>query len=549
MGLFDATSAEDIRRLSKTAIEPTRAKVTAYDLAVKYLAGDQEENVRQELASRFPSSQNVASGQQIYPQTIPFTERYIAEAANAYDKGCKRKLVGPDGEESEATKTQSDALNKHLDLIQYDETMLQVDQFQNLIESCGLWYQQRRGRLRAKVILPQNISIVLPEGDAGADVEDQDDIHAYLVRLGAKGANTRYAWVSRSEVAYYEAAAGVAVSEMAGDAVHPNPWQWEQVPVGNPSIAAGAPVSLPLMPIVWWHRQKPIGTILPTTDAMVVNANRELNIAWSVLHDTFRFQAFDTLVKTLMNPEKPGAFQRHGARFPVVLGLQETCDYIHSSVSFTDLSNLLLSYQKLFAMLKRMSPNDFSIEATAAVSGFAKLVDSLPKIEARAARILRLRSMETQMAWPRICAILIWLGVLDESARQMRLVVDYPDISFPKTPEEETQEIDRDVKYNLDTPAHVLSRRRGISVEDAEKEIVKNAEINARLKAAGPQPEPLSAVPPLGSLIGRRSNANADNPGTPDGSPARRTGRFGGPGRGSDRGGQPNGGPTPSRVA
>lgn len=221
-------------------------------------------------------------------------------------------------------------------------------------------------------------------------------------------------------------------------------------------------------------------------------------------------QSFSTLVINQM--DKQNAVVLHGARFPIKLGPGETAQYINSAVNYEQLVSVLIEFQQVCAVALRMSPNDFSLDQQAAMSGFAKLVDSLPKLEARHSRIRRLSRMESEYLWPVLGAILVWQGKVGKEAHTMRMLTDFPEMAFPMSPDEEAKKMETDFLHNLDTPANVLSRRQGISVEDAKAAILENAAINAELKAgapkaegvpgeAGPQPPRPAGLPRLGELI------------------------------------------------
>ena len=256
--------------------------------------------------------------------------------------------------------------------------------------------------------------------------------------------------------------------------------------------------------MTFWHRRVPLGELIVDTDPDIAYANQELNVAWSVLFDTMRFQGFATPVKKLNNPESPKARQRHGARFPVVIDINESFEYAVASVSYTEQVELLKTFSKTLAISKRMSPSDFSLDQQSAVSGFSKIVDSLPKLEARAERIRRLKYMEEQEAWPRNRAIMIRLGILDKASEQLSLRVKFADVDFPMSADEDIKRLDSDLKNNLTTRAKVLAERMGIGTEEAKKAVEENIEENKKDQPEiAPQPEQPSGGF-LGGSIGKR---------------------------------------------
>jgi hypothetical protein len=514
VGIFDSASADQIRALAREAVFTRSPAGTDYDTACRYLAGQQYEDVAGLLRQRFPSSQSGEPGQEMVPFTINLTERYVSEAANVYDKGAKRKLVDENGEESEATKAVTEAMNRHADEIQLDETMCRVDQIQNLIESCALSFGQKRAKLSLRIVLPQHAALVKSDEQTFDDA-DQEDYRAYIVRLTEldNQARARFAWYARTETAIFRGMDAQKVDTIEG--VYPNPWSWPQAVQTDPTKKAETQ-DRPLMPLVWWHRVEPIGELLSPGESSIVAANREINVALSVLMDTFRFQGFDTPVFNLADPNSPKAKRRVGARFPATLGIEETFSFAHSSAPYTEMVKTITDYLRMVAMCLRMSGNDFSIDAQAATSGFSKLVDALPKIEARAARVRRLRRMESEYLWPRMCAILQWLDVLPAGTEKLRLVTEFPDVEFPQTPEEIAKELETDIKYNLDTAANVYARRHGVSVEEAEEAVKKNAEKNRELRQAEQQAGGAQGPGQMfGQAPGQRPGQQVGQPGGP----------------------------------
>ncbi|HDL49736.1 MAG TPA: hypothetical protein ENH33_07260 [Actinobacteria bacterium] len=493
MSLFDRHTDDQILEIAKTA-KPSGADKTVTDRALDYLAGRMLVHVRADLSIRYPSTQGVSTGQEMQPQALPLVERFIGETANVYDRGAKRRMVDGDGNETEATRRVTDELNRLADEMALDESLHMIDQVQSLVESCGGWAVVKRGVPQLRLAYPHEIHTVAndsPEFDAN----DQRDYRAYIIGLGKGGKTNRFAWVARGETAYYEA--NSADSPKKIDSNTPNPWSWPQVDDTGEERPDMPTSDLPVMPLVLWHRRPPMRAILPQADATIAHVAHELNLSWSALMDVFRMQSFSTLVLTGMQSDE--AFQLHGARFPIKPGIEGGASYINSSVDYGQLVAVLVDYQRLCALALRMNPNDFSLDQKATMSGFAKLVDSLPKIEARHSRVRRLKRTEETGLWPVLGSILIWQNKIGEEAHEMRMVTDFPDLAFPLSPEEEAKKFETDFRYNLDTPAHVLARRRGISVGDAKKAIIENAEINEELGVVegkiGAKPEPAAPVP------------------------------------------------------
>jgi len=474
--------------------------------AVDFLEGRQIEHTRSELSRRYESAQTVMPTQPIEPITIALTERYIAEAANAYNHPVERTLVDPEtGEESDATRRETDGLHRMLEGTAYDEVLHRNDQYRHAFRPAPslIWYQIKRGALRPVVQFPHNVYPVIPDSPAFTDAADPRDYAGFVVELfhGAEsdeGQVRTFAFITAAQVVFYEGSPNQMERQLSSFA---NTLEWDQV-IDEPVIDADGDVTsfntteqrVGLQPLTFWHHSLPTGTLLPNTDTDIVHANLELNIAFSALFDTISYQGHATPVFGLNNPNSPKARRRLGVRFPQVLDVNETFNMVSAATSYSEQVQVLKDFVKLIAISKRMSANDFSLEGAPALSGFAKIVDSLPKLEARSENIKRLTYLEEEIAAPRLIATGIRLGFMSEAARSMRLRARFADVEFPKTEEEKTKELDRKLKHNLTSIAKEVARRDGISITDAEKVIEENREQNA----AAPSNEPPEQSRPQG---------------------------------------------------
>jgi NACalpha-BTF3-like transcription factor len=165
--------------------------------------------------------------------------------------------------------------------------------------------------------------------------------------------------------------------------------------------------------------------------------------------------------------------------------------------------DVISKYVRLIAVCKRLSPNDFASDGIAPASGFAKLIDSLPKIEARKERIARLKAIEEHSAWPVNCAILVWAGVLPESAKTMKLRVQFSEIEMPKSESERSQANTTDVQLGITSPIQLIMERYGLSEEAATEAYEKNKGFIPQ-PAQAPQ-EPVASS--LGAIIAARRTA------------------------------------------
>ncbi len=520
LALFQPRAETEIKNLLLDAKKQARQRLKAEsELAIDFLENRQIEHVRSELMRRYPRTQGGGSGQGIQPVCVPLTERYIAEAADAYNRTVKRKVANEDGSTDEAM---TEVVNADLEACGYNERLHRVDQLDNLTGGCGVWYQAKRGKLRPVVTYAHQIHEVAPVDGAFMDPADPDDYAGYVVEMHHAANDSwqpsrgSFAFITPAQVAYYTTAMGDPFSAVESMQTYESPYRWPQVV--DTDDQRGMDKELPLQMLTLWHKQLPVGGVIIDTDADIAQANLELNVQLSLLLDTIRVQGWAMPVLTLTNPEQAPQNMSWGARFPLALASGETASMLTSSAPYDEIVRALNAFVKFLAMAHRQSPNDFSLEHVGAASGFAKLVDSLPKLEARRERLARLKYLEEHVAWPRIAAVLKYLGRegFAGDISKKRLVVEFEGIEFPQSVDERTKEEEHDIKHGLTTPAKILAKRKGITVDQAEQEIAENREKNremlAEQQAAQGQGPGMPMRQPgsgLGRLIGRRDRQPA----------------------------------------
>lgn len=499
--LFDPLSEQEIRAALRRQKQQAKARQQEeFDLAVDYLEGRMVEDIRGELDRRYANRQSGPANEEIEPVVIPLTERFVAEQANAYNKHVSRDLVTLDGEENDATRNATSQLQRELDSAGHDESQHLLEKITVLLNTCCLWYQAKRGSLRSRVVVPQRVYPVLPEDRIQCDASDPDDYAGFVVELNTDTEDinstdpTSFVFITPAEHVYYS---GRQWDEPTGEMVaFKNPMMWPQVV--ETEDRRGASMDLPLRMLTFWHTRLPLDELIIDTDPEIVYLNREINLQLSVLMDTLRVQGHSQLWMQLLNPDAPPPRVSYGSMFAIPLGAGESMGYASAANSYSDMVEALKFVVKLMAIAKRQSPNDFATEGTGPESGFAKLVSSLPKLEAREERLKRLRYMEEVRSWPRIGSILRYLGKIDFDPTQLKLRVGFADVEFPKTVDEETKRDEHDFKHGLRTPADVLSDKLGISTEEAQEKIDENKQ-----RAPQQQPEGGGFRPMFGQRIGR----------------------------------------------
>jgi len=460
------------------------------ELAMRYLRNDMVDDVRDQLQLRMSASQDGSAGQEIFPITVPVAQKFVAEKASLYNRPVERTLTLDDGETNQATKDATQIYNRQLDLAQYNDAMQTNDEIAVMRGAGTVLHEAKHGTLRARVTMPWDVYPVAPESADGMDPADPRDYEGFVVELFwtgedvGKSQRRTFMYLTREERVIFEGTAPNKVTKILER--HPNPFRW--VHGTNDANGRYTEADQPGMMMTFWHPRSPIGELLPDTDPTIAFANRELNILFSILFDTMRFQGYAIPVLGLANTLDPKAKRPHGARFPLVLkaGI-ETADMLTSSVNYTEQVDVLERFVKITAVAMRLSPNEFSSAGVAAQSGFAKLVESLPKIEAREERIARNTFLEEEVAHQRNMAILIRLGHLPANAASLRLQVKFDDIRFPMTEVERAKKHDTSLKHGLTTRAKILASEQRVSLDEAK---VLLEEHDAENGAGQEQPPP-----------------------------------------------------------
>lgn len=139
------------------------------------------------------------------------------------------------------------------------------------------------------------------------------------------------------------------------------------------------------------------------------------------------------------------------------------------------------------------------------LSGFAKLIDNFELLENREEEQPMWVGKEeelfetSKMVWNR------WPGARPKDAQDMpedvHLSVTFQPITFPQQPLEELGVLKLEIALNLNSAAHYLMKRDGISLDEAMKRVTEIAEVNKKLQAIN--------APELPAFITGSGNAQA----------------------------------------
>lgn len=505
--LFRAPTPEAIKAgLRAAKMQAHRRLADSYERAIDYAEGRQLEDTRRLLLDRYRSAQEGPRGEKIEPMTLPLTQRYVAEAADAFNDLPKLEVVDESGKKlEEPTKVVADAL----EACAFDEHMHALERIVVLIRSCGQWWQARRGQLRPRIVVPHHAHPITPGDTRFFDPSDVDDYLGFVVELCNDGEDQtraeaqQFAFLTPAEHVYFEAQSW---DEWDGDGdAFPNPFMWPQTV--DTDDQRGTEGEHPLQMLTFWHDRMPVDELVIDTDADIVDVNRELNVQWSVLLDTMRTQGMAQMFMNTMNGQVPARVPV-GSRFAIPLQVGESIGFATTGNDYTGMVAVLKNVVQLIAILKRQSGSDFSVDGNGPESGFAKIVASLPKIEARKERVRRLKRTLEQRAWPRIAAILKYLGKLQGDVAKMRLRATFGDVKQIESVDEETKRQEHRFKFNLSSPVHALAEQRGITLEEARKVIAEHAKENEQHRAEAMEQAQANAAgaarrSPFGDLAGR----------------------------------------------
>ncbi len=464
----DKTEALVKESCGRDAMNERKSFQALYDTAVDYIDGDMLTDVDALLSARYPNRQRSDPRARIAPYTLPLVPYYLAELATLYDKAPKRTLVDEQGEPDE---DESERLNEALSEIGYDSTLRYVHKAACLLKSAGLYWQVDEDGLPDPIFVPpQDIYPIAPETThnpanqsayVGFVLDNRQSVRASTGLVMRR----TYTLVKPEGVLEYVASA-------------------DQPHIVRETISQFAnPYKAPLFTI--WHHEKPARELLSFAEPPILNANRNLNVQFSVLHDIFRFQAGALPIQVVANPDVHGAMSTPvGVHFMQTLRIEESMQYLQAGNDWGALLKFLVDYANMMLMLSRTGAGgELNMEGRQVASGFAKLIDELPKLEARESAIPQAQRNEKRQ-WPILRAMLQKAKRMSAKANALTLQVEYASNVVPQSPQERIAELTFEFERGITSPAEYLAEKKGITQEEAKTRIAENL---AAMKSMNPQ--------------------------------------------------------------
>lgn len=441
-------------------------------LALDYLEGDQIQDTRAQIRQRYKRRQEGSmAGQEIMPIVLPLVARFADEAASIWTKPVSYELVDESGEKNDEL---SAAYEKMLERASYFEVMQELHRRIITLRAAGVWHQWAHGGPRPQVFHAGDIYPIADRSPVGMSPADQRDYVGFAVEtmwseadVGRADAHTFAALFDESTV-YYQGASASEPERVIEE--EDNPYRWMHA---DGEVRPGKMFSV-------WHHRRPLDSLFPGAVSPVVLGNRELNVMFSLLLDIVRWQAYGVPVLMVNHANELAARRQWGPHQAIVLqaGVGEAADMLQAASNYSQMLEILRFFVAQLAWSERMSASDLDLlgEGASITSGFSKLVESLPKIDAREDQLRRLTILEEQHSGPRNIAMAVQHGAegFDESALRHRVRVKFGGVRFPETEDERAKRYETDTKYGFEDAASLLMQRDGITREEAEEIVARN---------------------------------------------------------------------------
>jgi hypothetical protein len=250
----------------------------------------------------------------------------------------------------------------------------------------------------------------------------------------------------------------------------------------------------PILPFVLYNRVYPVDSLLNFT---VGNDLRDLTVNVAILliylNTVEKYQSFKQLVFNTDDPESIPSNVKTGPTDVIV-------NYTKEGSGSVEVLDLQTDIKAKYEIIKErivnvlagygISPQNFTMSGSP-TSGFALKISNIGKIESREAQLSLYRNKEQELF---NIERIVWnyhnpTNKLDENAK---LMVDFAEMKFPKSPDEQITKDEFDLRHNVKTEIDLIIRDNpDLTKEQAEVLYQENKTVN---QANAPQPIQLNTL-------------------------------------------------------
>lgn len=471
-------------------------------LRLAYYLDDQVGDLRETLERKFPETHK-----QLTPVTLPLVRLLTNETAKVFLSTTKLEVVEPGKDEAdESLVAWWKAVQEQAGLAL---RLKRVDAYTTLLRTAGLQIAYADGGLRATVVFPQQLQVVM---DPAAPM-DLDQAHGVALEVASEAGlrdtgKRRYEfWCAREGEEQHlllelDGENAMVVSRDDGD------------PLRGPGERS-------LVPIVLFTAHTEELGLFTVEGRGLVEANRDLNVLVTDIHHIAEQQGFGVMVIT--SPQGEDAPPKIVRAPNTAISLKGGVDakFIDPAAPLADLAALADTRIKQAAVLRGLPAGTVSVEARAVASGVALQIEMRSLLEARADAIEVYREPMRRLwdvirathnayrgqpgflaqVWARISGAA--KGRIGEIAEDVDLRWTPGDVQLPVDDDRRVDTVVTKLKSRLCTRAEAIAELRGISIEEAKK-VLK--QIDAEEPAAGTV-DPLMGLEPVREALGA---ANAE---------------------------------------
>ena len=237
----------------------------------------------------------------------------------------------------------------------------------------------------------------------------------------------------------------------------------------------------PILPFVLYNRVYPVDSLLNFTNG---NDVRDLTVNMAILliylNSVEKYQSFKQIVFNTDDPDSiPDGMKlgpadilvnptREGGGSVEVLDLQADIKSKYDMIK-ERIVNVLTGYG--------ISPQNFTMSA-APTSGFALKISNIGKIEARESQLPLYRKRENEL-FNIERVIYNYHNNTNKIPDDAELLVDFAELSFPKSPDERIKQDEFDLRHNITTEIDILKRSNPDLTDDmAKQQYAENKAVN-----------------------------------------------------------------------